>query len=170
MLENLINNNIISGILLSTGLIFLFSDFLLPRLGMIGISGLTLYTIGFIIALLSDATIIQVLASTVFTAIVLLIIFSLILNSQNTGVFTRLNIVKGSNNPKKEILNLLDKEGIISSSCDPMGRVKIDTKYYNAIPVEGHLHKGEKVKVIDIDDSLIIVKRIENNKEKVEVE
>ncbi|PLX15022.1 MAG: hypothetical protein C0599_17695 [Salinivirgaceae bacterium] len=53
-----------------------------------------------------------------------------------------------------------DDEGVTVSRLNPMGRVKINSKYYEAHSYEGYIDQQTPVKVIKVDYNKIIVKQI----------
>ena len=171
MLENFININIIAGIFVTIGLTLFFFDLLLPKLGFISILSLFIYTLGFIIALYAETTILEVIISSFTALLFILIIGFLGLYSKKIGILSRLSIINKTKAKNTEILKLVGKKGIISIDCNPMGKINIDSKYYNAVAAEGALDKNIKAEVVDIKDSLLIVKEDKStNNKKVEIE
>jgi membrane-bound ClpP family serine protease len=55
-----------------------------------------------------------------------------------------------------------DDEGVTISRLNPMGRVKINGKYYEAQSYEGYIDEHTAVKVLKTDFNKIIVKQITN--------
>ena len=53
-----------------------------------------------------------------------------------------------------------DDEGVTVSRLNPMGRVKINNKYYEAHSYEGYINEQTAVKVIKIEFNKIVVKQI----------
>lgn len=60
-----------------------------------------------------------------------------------------------------EILELKGKEGICITDMRPAGKIKIMDKVYDAITTGEFLLKGDKVKVIEVSTSQIVVTKIE---------
>jgi membrane-bound ClpP family serine protease len=53
-----------------------------------------------------------------------------------------------------------DDQGVSVSRLNPMGRVKINSKYYEAQSYEGYVDENTPVKVVKVDFNKIIVKKI----------
>jgi membrane-bound ClpP family serine protease len=58
---------------------------------------------------------------------------------------------------------LMNKEGITLTVFAPSGRLKIESKIYEAYSLDGHLEKDEKVKVVGIDNFRLLVKHVKKS-------
>lgn len=76
----------------------------------------------------------------------------------------RLTAEKGYSTINKEYLTLINEEGITLNDLRPVGTVKIKEKEYSAVSNGEWISKGTRVKVVQVDGTKILVKKLESQK------
>ena len=157
------NSNLTSLVLFITGLILLVIEGIVPGFGLPGISGIILILVGTVLAMNSLGMAIMSLSiAIIITTIVSIVLFKLGFRSQilNKIVLnSRTESDRGfvSSTPKND---LLGKEGIALSGLRPTGFIDIDGQRLDALSEGGFISKDEKVLVVKVEGSKIIVRRI----------
>lgn len=82
---------------------------------------------------------------------------------QKIALKDRLTKEAGYSSLSEEYAALLEKEGITVTDLRPVGTIRIDNNDYSAISNAEWVNKGTRVKVIQVDGTRILVKRLENN-------
>lgn len=157
------NSNWTSLALFITGLTLLVVEGVVPGFGLPGVSGIILIIVGTVLAMNSVGMAIMSLSiAIILTTIVSIILFKrgyrsellnkIILNSSTEGERGYL-----SSTPRKE---LLGKEGIALSGLRPAGFIDIDGQRLDALSEGGFISENDKVLVVKVEGSKIIVRRI----------
>lgn len=146
-----------------TGLILLVIEAIIPGFGLPGISGIILVVLG---AILAMASVTQALMSvSVAIIITTLITLLLIKRGSKSPIFDKIILdiqhkeEEGyvSAKPKDEYLG---KEGIAVTELRPSGIIEIDGRRLDALSSGNFIQKNTRVKVIKVEGSKIIVRRI----------
>lgn len=157
----------LSIIFLSVGLALGIIEAVVPGFGIFGIMSIIMTITGVIFRIVAGASITQV-----FTLVSLFIVFVLLLilvftYSARFGLLSRSGLVENHStisadysNDKNNFAHLLGKEGVTQTICKPVGKVMIGDLVYQVFSNGPYLSKGSYVKVIEVDGSNIIVKKI----------
>lgn len=146
-----------------TGLILLVIEAIIPGFGLPGISGIILVVLG---AILAMGSVTQALMSvSVAIIITTLITLLLIKRGSKSPIFDKIILdiqhkeEEGyvSAKPKDEYLG---KEGIAVTELRPSGIIEIDGRRLDALSSGNFIQKNTRVKVIKVEGSKIIVRRI----------
>lgn len=146
-----------------TGLILLVIEAIVPGFGLPGISGIILVVLG---AILAMGSVTQALMSvSVAIIITTLITLLLIKRGSKSPIFDKIILdtqhkeEEGyvSAKPKDEYLG---KEGIAVTELRPSGIIEIDGRRLDALSSGNFIQKNTRVKVIKVEGSKIIVRRI----------
>ena len=154
-------------------LLLLVEVFVIPGFGVFGIAGIILMIAGLFLGLISDLPLIDgdILAMAVMQlagAFVLsgIMIFLLAKTLPKTKIWNKL-ILKDNINAKsgytsnKKFAHLLKKEGKALTDLRPAGTVIINDRRYDAVTQGEYIEKDNKIKVIEIEGSKIVVKKLD---------
>ena len=166
--------SILDILLFVTGVLLLIVEvFLIPGFGFFGIAGIVLMIAGLFLGLLSDfplidgdilsTAIMQLAGSFLLSGI---IIFMLVKTLPKTTMWNKLilndNIdEKSGYTANKKFSHLVKKEGVALTDLRPAGTVIINEVRYDVVTQGEYIEKGNKIKVIEIEGSKIVVKKLE---------
>ncbi len=154
-------------------LLLIVEVFVIPGFGVFGIAGIILMIAGLFLGLISDLPLIDgdILAMAVMQlagAFVLsgIMIFLLAKTLPKTKVWNKLilkeNIkAKSGYTSNKKFAHLLKKEGKALTDLRPAGTVIINDRRYDAVTQGEYIEKDNKIKVIEIEGSKIVVKKLD---------
>lgn len=157
------NSQWTSLVLFVIGLILLVIEGMIPGFGLPGISGIVLIIVGIILAMDSFSGAIISLSIAIIVTTVISIV--LIKYGYRSPLISKAVLSKNqrnedgyvSANPKVEFLN---KEGIAITELRPTGVVDVDNHRIDALSEGNYIDKGSKVKVVRVEGSKIIVRRM----------
>ncbi len=154
-------------------LLLIVEVFVIPGFGVFGIAGIILMIAGLFLGLISDLPLIDgdILAMAIMQlagAFVLsgIMIFLLAKTLPKTKIWNKL-ILKDNINAKsgytsnKKFAHLLKKEGKALTDLRPAGTVVINDRRYDAVTQGEYIEKDNKIKVIEIEGSKIVVKKLD---------
>ena len=156
------NSQWTSLIIFVIGLILLVIEAISPGFGLPGISGIVLIVVGIVLAMGSIQSAIMSLS----VAIILTAIITILLIKQGRKIEAFNKIVLSTKHddegyfsapPKYEYL---DKEGIALTDLRPSGIIEIDEEKLDALSEGSYIQKGSQVKVVKVEGSKIIVRRL----------
>ena len=154
-------------VLMVAGLILCLIEAILPGFGIFGTFGILCEVASVIVhATLCNGTAIQIIILVLLLTLVTLLIFLLVVRSARYGLLGRTPLVDNStavpiNYAEQEderLREFIGKEGALVTDCKPMGKAKIDGEIIEVCSKDSVIAKGQKIKVVDIEDSIIYVK------------
>lgn len=151
-------------VLLAAALIFLIVELILPGFGVCGISGIVCGVAAVICEAIFTKSLFCVFFLIFLILLVFIILFAIFSFSLNKGFLKKTPLIENETalpsgyGKDEKILNLVGKEGKITSICKPVGKAEIDGCTYTVRSAESTIYKGEKVVVVAIKDGAIIVK------------
>lgn len=69
----------------------------------------------------------------------------------------------GYNSMNEQFRELLDKEGVAETDFRPIGTIRIEGQLYSAVSDGQWVKKGNKLKVVEVSGTRILVQKVENN-------
>lgn len=157
------NSQWTSLIIFVIGLILLVIEAISPGFGLPGISGIILLIIGIILAMGSiQLAVMSLSISIILTAIITII---LIKQGKNIEAFKKIILSTRQEGEQGYISSplkteYLNKEGIAVSDLRPSGVIEIDKEKLDALSEGKFIPKGSQIKVIRVEGSKIIVRRV----------
>lgn len=157
------NSQWTSLIIFVIGLILLVIEAISPGFGLPGISGIVLIVVGIVLAMGSiQSAIMSLSVAIILTAIITIL---LIKQGRKIEVFNKIVLSTKHDDeggyfsapPKYEYL---DKEGIALTDLRPSGIIEIDEEKLDALSEGSYIQKGSKIKVVKVEGSKIIVRRL----------
>lgn len=157
------NSQWTSLIIFVIGLILLIIEAISPGFGLPGISGIVLIVVGIVLAMGSiQSAIMSLSVAIILTAIITIL---LIKQGRKIEVFNKIVLSTKHDDeggyfsapPKYEYL---DKEGIALTDLRPSGIIEIDEEKLDALSEGSYIQKGSQVKVVKVEGSKIIVRRL----------
>ena len=151
-------------------LLLLVEIFVIPGFGVFGIAGIILMMVGLFLGLVSDfplidGEILELAVMQLAGAFILsgILIYFLAKTLTKTKVWNKLilrdNIeAKSGYTSNKKFTHLNKKEGEALTDLRPAGTVIINDQRYDAVTQGEYIEKGNKIKVIEIEGSKIVVK------------
>ena len=156
---------IICIVCLAIGLILLAIEMFVPGFGVFGITGIIFSAFSVIYMLIVDGSWQKLLYMTGTSAIILIVLVLIAVRSARFGVISRSPLIqKGTALPEdygdneKNFSYLVGKNGILHTSCKPVGKVDIEGQTYTVVTNGDYLEKGTEVYVSEVDGSTIIIK------------
>jgi len=152
--------------------LLLVEIFVIPGFGIFGIAGIILMIAGLFMGLISDlpmvdGSILEMAIMQLAGAFILsgIVIFILVKTMPKTKMWNKLilqrNIeAKSGYTSDKKFGSLLKKEGEALTDLRPAGTAIINDKRYDVVTQGEYIEKGNKIKVIEIEGSKIVVKEI----------
>ena len=149
------------------GLIMCMIEVIVPGFGVFGLLG-TFFTFGGVISrIIIGATWLQILM--IFLLIVAFVVIGIILVTlfARIGLLGKISIIQNKTvvptdyeKPSKEQLKLVGKTGFAHTVFKPSGKLIYNGNIYDAISNGEFIEQGEKIKVVEIKNNTIIVKKI----------
>ena len=153
---------VLSVIVFMVGMVLLVIEAAAPGFGIFGVLGISSVIMSVVMASRSVAqAVMYIVIAIALTAVVITIIFKKLPKrklSKTLLLDTNLNKDEGyiSSEEKRQYLG---KEGVCLSFLRPSGKIEIEGEMLDAIAESGLIEKGEKVKVIRVEGSKIIVRK-----------
>ncbi len=153
---------VLSVIVFMVGMVLLVIEAAAPGFGVFGVLGISSIIMSVVMASRSVAqAVMYIVIAIALTAVVITIIFKKLPKrklSKTLLLDTNLNKDEGyiSSEEKSQYLG---KEGVCLSFLRPSGKIEIEGEMLDAIAESGLIEKGEKVKVIRVEGSKIIVRK-----------
>ncbi len=153
--------------------LLLIEVFVIPGFGIFGIAGILLIIAGLFLGLISnlpviDGAILETAIMQLAGAFVLsgVVIFFMVKTLPKTNMWNRLilrrNIdEKSGYTSNKKFSNLLKKEGEALTDLRPAGTAIINEKRYDVVTQGDYIEKGNRIKVVAIEGSKIVVQKVE---------
>ena len=161
------NYGMVSMLIMSFGLAMCMIEVIIPGFGVFGILG-TFFTFGGIISrIILGVNALQILI--MFILVIVVIVLSVILVSlfARMGLLGKISIVQNKTvvpvdyeKPSKEQLKLVNKTGFAHTVFKPSGKLIYEGKIYDAMSNGEFIEQGEKIKVVEIKNNTIIVKKV----------
>ena len=156
----------IPALLLSLGLLFLIVEVFIPGFGFFGVTGILLLIAGIIVRIVDGLNIVQSLTLILLVLGVLIIAFLLMVNSARhgllgrTGLFeTKSSIRQDYDKVDKNLSKLVGQSGRAVGVLNLGGKAKIKGKIYDVVSVNSYIEDGAHIKVVEIKDNTIIVRK-----------
>jgi len=156
---------LISGVLLTLGILFCTIEIFVPGVGFFGITGAISTVAGIIYRAIEGVTFFQfvllilLIASIFVFALLCLIILIKMGVVSDRGLFSTSTALPRDYGNSKEYKKLIGKIGKTVTEMKLAGRVKIRGKIYDAISEQNYINKGKFVKVVRLENSYIVVRR-----------
>lgn len=156
----------IPALLLAVGTVFLIVEVFVPGFGFFGVSGTLSIIAGIIVRICQGLDLTQSLALILivlgfFTILVMIMVYGAqygILG--HSGLFERkTTIAEDYNKTSKELRKLRGKSGKAITSLNMAGKAKIRGKVYDVVSLNSFIDKGSNIKVVEIKDNTIIVRK-----------
>lgn len=156
----------IAGLLLILGLAFTIVEIFVPGFGVFGVLGIGSTIAGVVVRICDGLNLTQslTLIMIVVGAFALLVMF-MVFSAQHgalgrSGLFERKSSLdKNYNEVSKEYRKLKGKSGKAITSLNLAGKAKIKGKVYDVVSLNSFIEKGSHVKVIEIRDNSIVVRK-----------
>ncbi len=153
-------------VLLCVGLLFLFVEVFVPGFGFFGITGGVSLAAGVVVRIIQGLNLTQALTLILLVVgVIVILMMILVFSSQfgwlrNTGLFeNKSTIDKDYNKPDRDIRKLVGKTGKAITNLRLAGKAKIRGQVYDVISSRESIDKGENIKVIEVKDNQIFVRK-----------
>ena len=154
--------------LIGLGIVFCIVEAVIPGFGIFGILGIMCEVGAVVTNAIVSGDPIQLLILFFLVTLITLLIFLLFVRSARFGVLGKTPFVENrasiSENYGKEqakkLSELVGKEGITTTECRPIGKVRINQEVYEVRSKNSMIKKGEVVRVVEIEDAMIVVDKL----------
>lgn len=146
------------------GIIFLVIEIFIPGFGVFGILGICFTAFSIIFKICIGTSVEEVLWSILIAFIIIAILLTIFIFSAKKGLISKSSIINtGTALPtfysSSDLEFLIGQIGETISDLKPIGKIKIEEDIYEAISLDGYLKKGEKIKVISIENNTLCVSK-----------
>ena len=160
---------IIATILYIIGIIFLVIEVFVPGFGFFGISGISLVVISVIIKICLGNSITSILLSILIAFVIIIALLVWMIISAKKGIISKSPLISnGTSIPTfysdDDLKVYIDKIGETVTTCRPVGKVRIDDEIYHVQSLDGFLKIGTKIKVVNVQNNTLQIKKIDENK------
>lgn len=174
MLESLISlfqgtYGLITAICLVVGLVLIAVEIFIPGFGICGITGISLIVFCMIFRTVTSGDFLHLLYLLVIALVVSGINLLIVVKSAKNGLLSKTPLIdnntaipKDYGSDEKNYGYLINKEGTTKTVCKPVGKMILDNVEYQVITNGDYLPAGTKVKVVEVDGSTIVVKKVED--------
>ena len=156
---------IICIVCLAIGLTLLAIEMFVPGFGVFGITGILFTAFSIIYMLIADGSWQKFLYMIGVSAILMSIVILVAVRSARFGVISRSPLIQNGTalpedygNNEKNYSYLVGKNGILHTSCKPVGKLDVDGQIYTVVTDGDYLEKGTEVYVSQVDGTTIIIK------------
>lgn len=158
--------NWISILLLIAGVILFIVEIFMPGFGFFGISGIGSLIAGVVVRICCGLNLTQSLTLILIVlGFLTLSIMFMVWGAQfgilgKTGLFERRSTLpKNYNDASKQLRKLVGRNGKTISKLDLGGKAKIRGKIYDVISISSYIEAGSNIKVVEIKDNNIMVRK-----------
>ena len=154
--------------LICVGIVLCLIEAVMPGFGIFGILGIMCEVGAVVTNAIVSGDPIQVLILFLLVTLITLLIFLLFVRSARFGVLGKTPFVENRSSISvnygkdqvKKLNELVGKEGIATTECRPIGKVRINQEIYEVRSKNTMIKKGEVVRVIEIEDTIIVVDKL----------
>lgn len=155
--------------LMAVGMILCIIEAVVPGFGIFGISGILCEVAAVVVnATVCKGSPLQVFILILLITLVTLLIFLLFVRSARFGLLGKTPIIENKTaipkdygeNTEQKLKQLIGKEGITITECRPVGKMRIGEEIYEVSSKDTLIAKGDVVKVVEVEDSIIYVSKI----------
>ena len=159
----------ITSVLMVLGMILCIIEAIVPGFGIFGISGILCEVASVVVhATVCKGTPMQVLILILLITLVTLLIFLLFVRSARFGLLGKTPIVENKTaipndygaKDEEKLKSLIGKEGIVITECRPIGKIRIGEDTYEVSSKGTMIAKGDVVRIVSIEDTIIYVSKI----------
>lgn len=159
--------SIVSAVFLLVGLVFVSIECFIPGFGFFGISGSIFIVFAIVFRMVIGGTWWHLFYMCTITILVLTVVILIAVRSARFGAISKTPLIQNetalptnfaSNEANYEFL--LDKQGVALTVCKPAGKIEIEGKEYQAITSGDYIEKSAAVKVVDVDGTTIVIKKV----------
>lgn len=165
---NLFNGyGLIAMIIMLFGLLLCMVEIIVPGFGVFGILG-TIFTLGgMVVRIVLGASWVQIACMVLLEIAVMIATILLVVLFAKIGVLGKTQVVQNKTAvpvnyemPTREQKKLIGKVGFAETVFKTSGKFKLNDVVYDAVSNGEYIEKGSKVKVIEIKNNTIIVKKM----------
>ena len=156
----------VPALLLILGAVMLIVEIFVPGFGFFGIAGTGSLIAGIIVRICQGLNLTQSLSLfLVVLGFFVFVVLFMIYGAQygilgKTGLFERRSTLSNDyNKPERQIRKLVGKSGKAISNLDLAGQAKIRGRIYEVVSISSYIEKGSNVKVVEIKDNSIMVRK-----------
>ena len=156
----------VPALLLSVGLVMLVVEMFVPGFGFFGVTGILSLIAGVIVRICGGLNLTQSLTLILLViGAMTFIVMIMIWGAQygflgRSGLFERgTTLSKDYNKVDRSIRKLVGKSGKAISNLDLGGQAKIRGTIYDVVSISSYIEKGSNVKVVEIRDNTIMVRK-----------
>lgn len=159
--------SLIAMIIMLFGLFLCMIEIIVPGFGVFGILGTIFTFAGMLVKVILGVTVLQFLSMVILALSVAIVSIILVVIFAKLGILGKSNIVqektavpKNYGEPTKEQRKLIGKVGFAETVFKTSGKFRYNDKSYDAVSTGGYIEKDSKVKVVEIKNNTIYVKKV----------
>lgn len=156
----------IPALLLCVGLVFIVVEVFVPGFGFFGITGSLLIVAGIIVRICEGLNLTQSIILILMVLGFFVVCGMYMVYSAQHGILGRTGLFENKstlsqdyNKTDKELRKLIGKSGRALGVLNLGGKAKINGKVYDVLSMNSYIESGAHIKVVDIKDNTIIVRK-----------
>ena len=156
----------VPALFLIVGAVLMIVEMFVPGFGFFGITGILSLLAGIIVRICQGLNLTQSLSLILIVlGFFVFVVAFMIYGAQygilgKTGLFERRSTLSDDyNKADRQIRKLVGKSGKAISNLDLAGQAKIKGKIYDVVSISSYIEKGANVKVVEIKDNTIMVRK-----------
>lgn len=156
----------VAALFLILGVVLLIVEMFVPGFGVWGICGIVSLVVGIIIRICQGLNLTQSLSLIlVVLGFFVFVVGFMIYGAQygilgKSGLFERRSTLSSDyNKVDKHVRKLVGRSGKAITSLDLAGKAKIKGKIYEVVSISSYIEKGANIKVVEIKDNTIMVRK-----------
>jgi membrane-bound serine protease (ClpP class) len=158
---------LVSMLVMIFGLLMCMIEVVIPGFGVFGFLG-SFFTMGGMVSrIILGATWVQILAMFILIVVIVVTSVLLVIIFAKIGLLGKVSIIQEKTvvptdyeQPTKEQLKLVGKTGFAHTVFKPSGKLILNGTIYDAISDGEFIEQGQKIKVVEIKNNNIIVKKV----------
>lgn len=156
----------IAALLLIVGSVFLLVEVFIPGFGFFGITGILSLIAGVVVRICQGLNLTQSIALILIGLLFFVVASMIMIGSAShgllgkTGLFERRSTISEDyNQVGKQYRKLVGKSGKAITKIGLAGKAKINGKIYDVMSINSYIEVGQHVKVVEIKDNTIMVRK-----------
>ena len=153
-------------LLLAIGAVFMIIELFVPGFGFFGITGILSLIAGVVVRICDGLNVTQSIALCLFVLVFFVIVTMLMVGGAKHGLLgksglfeRRTSISQDYNEVSKQYRKLVGKSGKAITKIDLAGKAKINGKIYDVMSINSYIEIGQHVKVVEIKNNTIMVRK-----------
>ena len=161
------DDGVVTALCLAIGLIFCTIECFIPGFGFFGFSGASLIIFGIVYRMINGGNLWHLFYMFLIVILVMVIVILIAIRSARFGLLSKSPLIEKStalptdySDDEKNYAFLLNKEGVVKTTCKPVGTAEIDGNIFQVVSLGKYIDEEKRVKVVSVEGETISVQEI----------